>query len=46
MKCPHCPSYEQKTSYGTEIVKCNNKECERGRGNETVRKESNSVCSS
>lgn len=27
MKCPHCPYYEQKTSYGTELVKCNNEEC-------------------
>ena len=27
MKCPQCPYYEQKTSYGMEIVKCDNKEC-------------------
>ena len=26
-KCPQCPYYEQKTSYGTELVKCNNEEC-------------------
>ena len=28
MKCPKCPYYEQKTSYGMELIKCNNK-CER-----------------
>ena len=28
MKCPKCPYYEQKTSYGTEIIKCNNEECQ------------------
>ena len=27
MKCPQCPYYEQKTSYGTEIIKCWNTEC-------------------
>ena len=27
MKCPHCPYYIQITSYGTELVKCNNEEC-------------------
>lgn len=27
MKCPNCPYYEQKTSYGTEVIKCNNEEC-------------------
>lgn len=27
MKCPRCPYYEQKTSYGTEVIKCNNDEC-------------------
>jgi hypothetical protein len=27
MKCPRCPYYEQKTSYGIEYVKCNNDEC-------------------
>lgn len=27
MKCPLCPYYEQKTSYGTEIVKCKNADC-------------------
>lgn len=27
MKCPQCPYYEQKTSYGSEMVKCDNKEC-------------------
>lgn len=27
MKCPQCPYYEQQTSYGTEKIKCNNKEC-------------------
>ena len=27
MKCPQCPYYEQKTSYGTEVVKCNNEKC-------------------
>ena len=27
MRCPQCPYYEQKTSYGTEKIKCNNKEC-------------------
>lgn len=43
MKCSHCPNYEQKTSYGTEKVKCNNKECERRRGSETARKGPNSV---
>lgn len=26
-KCPKCPYYEQKTSYGTEIVKCHNEKC-------------------
>ena len=25
MKCPQCPYYEQKTSYGVELIKCNNK---------------------
>lgn len=29
MKCPQCPYYEQNTSYGTELVKCNNKECKK-----------------
>ena len=28
MKCPQCPYYEQKTSYGAELVKCSNEECE------------------
>lgn len=28
MKCPRCPYYEQNTSYGTETIKCNNKDCE------------------
>lgn len=27
MKCLQCPYYEQKTSYGTELVKCNNDDC-------------------
>ena len=27
MKCPQCPYYEQKTSYGTELVKCENTDC-------------------
>jgi hypothetical protein len=27
MRCPLCPYYEQKTSYGTEIVKCKNTDC-------------------
>lgn len=27
MKCPQCPCYEQKTSYGTEIIMCNNEQC-------------------
>lgn len=27
MKCPFCPYYEQATSYGTELVKCNNEQC-------------------
>lgn len=27
MKCPLCPYYEQKTSYGTEIFKCKNVDC-------------------
>ena len=27
MKCPQCPYYEQKTSYGTELIKCNNEDC-------------------
>ena len=27
MKCPQCPYYEIKASYGTEIVKCGNKDC-------------------
>ena len=27
MRCPLCPYYEQKTSYGTEIVKCKNADC-------------------
>lgn len=27
MKCPQCPYYEQKTSYGTEILKCKNTDC-------------------
>lgn len=46
MKCPHCPTYKQKTSYGTELVKCNNKECERGRENAKARKRANGLCSS
>lgn len=25
--CPNCPYYEQKTSYGTEEVKCGNTDC-------------------
>ncbi len=28
MKCSQCPYYEQKTSYGTESVKCNNVTCQ------------------
>lgn len=28
MKCPQCPYYEQKISYGIEYVKCSNEECE------------------
>lgn len=43
MKCPHCPNYKQKTSYGTEMLKCNNKECEVRRRNDKVRKGSNGV---
>jgi len=27
MKCSQCPYYYQKTSYGAETIKCNNKEC-------------------
>jgi len=27
MRCPQCPYYEQTTSYGTEQIKCDNKEC-------------------
>ena len=27
MTCPMCPYYEQKTSYGTELVHCGNTEC-------------------
>ena len=27
MKCPQCQCYEQKTSYGTEIIRCNNEQC-------------------
>ncbi len=27
MKCPQCPNYDQRTSYGTEIIKCNNGDC-------------------
>ena len=27
MRCPLCPYYEQKTSYGTEVVKCKNTDC-------------------
>ena len=26
-KCPQCPYYEQKTSYGTEILECKNIDC-------------------
>ena len=26
-KCPMCPYYIQQTSYGTELVKCDNQEC-------------------
>ena len=26
-KCPCCPLYPQTTSYGTEWIECNNKEC-------------------
>lgn len=44
MKCPHCPYYEVKTSYGTETVKCNNEKCEEGRNDKAI-KRSNSVCS-
>lgn len=42
MKCPHCPYYEVKTSYGIELVKCNNEECEEGEkmGNTTTLAES------
>jgi len=25
--CPNCPYYEQKTSYGTEEVRCANTNC-------------------
>ncbi len=28
-KCPNCPYYAQKTSYGVELVKCNNEKCAR-----------------
>lgn len=28
INCPLCPYYVQKTSYGTEVVKCNNEECQ------------------
>ena len=31
MKCPQCPHYEQKTSYGIEIIKCNNEDCPKRR---------------
>lgn len=27
MKCAKCPNYEQRTSYGSEEVRCENKEC-------------------
>ena len=27
MRCSLCPYYEQKTSYGTEVVKCKNTDC-------------------
>lgn len=37
MNCPQCPYYEVKTSYGTEFVKCDNKECERGDKNDKRR---------
>ena len=29
MKCPFCPYYEQTTSYGIELIKCNNADCNR-----------------
>lgn len=45
MNCPHCPYYEQKTSYGTELLKCKNKECEVRRRNDKAIKRSNSLCS-
>lgn len=32
MTCPFCPYYEQKTSYGTEMIWCNNTECKDRRG--------------
>ena len=43
MKCPQCPYYEAKTSYGIELVKCNNKECEVVKNDKAI-KRSNSVC--
>lgn len=27
MSCLQCPNYEQKTSYGTETIRCNNEDC-------------------
>lgn len=27
-KCPMCPYYVQQTSYGIELIKCDNKECQ------------------
>ena len=27
MKCIRCPDYGQVTSYGTELIRCENKEC-------------------
>lgn len=29
INCPLCPYYVQKTSYGTELIKCNNTDCNR-----------------
>ena len=29
INCPLCPYYTQITSYGTELIKCNNTDCNR-----------------
>ena len=29
INCPLCPYYIQTTSYGTELIKCNNTDCNR-----------------